>query len=352
MADDPPEPNSTPFASAPDANQVENGSAGPAAPVEAVPAEGERAGRRSPLQRRLRAAFLVAAVAFAVLALASQWDEVGDRIGQLSVGHVGLAAACALGSLAASFLAWRETLAGLGDRLPVPTAARIFYLGQLAKYVPGSIWAIVGQMELAKVHGVRRERTASAGIVVLVISLAMGLVLGLLAVPALLDADGEIYASSVLLLLPLAVVLHPRVLTRLVSTGLRLVRRPPLEDPLTIATIWRVALWSLLSNGLLGLQIWQLAIDVGGSGWALLPLSLGGYGLAAAISLVVIPLPAGAGLREAVLVLLLAPNIGAAAATLVAVLARLILTLADVVAAALAAAATRAASPPLPAEPA
>lgn len=297
--------------------------------------------RTSTLQRRLRAAFLVVAVAFAVLALASQWDEAGERIGDLSVTHVGLAALCTVGSLAASFFAWRETLAGLGDRLPVPTAARIFFLGQLAKYVPGSIWAIVGQMELAKVHGVRRERTATAGIVVLVISLAMGLTLGLLAVPALLDADSELYASSVLLLIPLTVVLHPKVLTWLVQTGLRILKRPALEAPLSITTIWRVAAFSLLSNGLLGLQIWQLAVDVGGEGWALLALSIGGYGLAASVSLVVIPLPAGAGLREAILVLLLAPEIGVASATLVAILARLLLTVADVGAAGLAAAATR-----------
>lgn len=303
--------------------------------------------RRSPLQRRLRAAFLLVAVAFAALALAAQWDEVDDRIGQLSVGHIGLASLCALGSLGASYLAWRETLAGLDHRLPLATGARVFYLGQLAKYVPGSIWAIVGQVELAKAHGVRRERTATAGIVVLVVSLAMALVLGVLAVPALLDAESALYASTVLLLIPLGIVLHPRVLTRLVERGLRLLRRPPLSSPLSGSTIWRVAAFSLLSNGLLGLQIWQLAVDVGGTGWDLLPLSIGGYGIAAAISLVVIPLPAGAGLREAVLVLVLAPELGAAGATLVAVLARLILTVADVAVAGAAAAATRAAGAPV-----
>jgi hypothetical protein len=301
-------------------------------------------------RQRLRAAFLLLAVAFAALALASQWDEVGERVEDLSLVRVGLAMLFAAGSLVTSFLAWRETLAGLGDRLAIPTAARIFFLGQLAKYVPGSIWAIVGQMELAKVHGVRRERTATAGIVVLVISLAMGLLLGLLAVPALLDADSNLYASSVLLLIPLAVVLHPKVLTWLVGAGLRLLKRPPLDAPLTVTMIWRVAAFSLLSNGLLGLQIWQLAVDVGGDGWHLLPLAIGGYGLAAAISLVVIPLPAGAGLREAVLVLLLAPDIGAASATLVAILARLLLTVADVAAAGLAVAATRAAGAPVTAD--
>lgn len=306
--------------------------------------------RRSPRQRRLRAAFLLVALVFAGLAVASQWDEVGDRLGDLSVLHVGLSAVFAVAALGTSFLAWRETLAGLGDRLPILVSARIFYLGQLAKYVPGSIWTIVGQVELARAAGVRRERTATAGIVVLVISLAVGLTLGLLAVPALLDAEGRIYLWFLVLLLPLAVMLQPRVLTRLVEAGLRLLRRPPLDRPLTGGMVLRVAGFSVASNGLLGLQIWQLATDLGGDGWALIALSIGGYGIAASASLVVIPLPAGAGLREAIIVLVLAPEIGAASATLVALIARLTLTLADIGVAGAAAAGTRSLAASVPAD--
>lgn len=297
--------------------------------------------RRSRLHRWLRAGFIVVAVAFAALALAAQWDEVSDRIERLSIGHVGLAAVFAVGSLFASFLAWRETLASLGDRLPIPVAARIFYVGQLAKYVPGSIWSIVGQVELAHAHGVRRERTATAGIVVLLISVTMALMLGLLAVPALLAAESGLYAAGALLLVPLGIVLHPAVLSWLIRTGLRILRRPPPETSLSGAAIRRVAVFALVNNGLLGLQVWQLAIDVGDSTWLLLPLAVGAYGMATALGLVVVPLPAGAGVREAVIVVVLAPELGAAGATLVAVLARLILTSSDLALAGLAVGATR-----------
>jgi uncharacterized membrane protein YbhN (UPF0104 family) len=291
--------------------------------------------------RWLRAAFIVMALAFAALALASQWEDVQDRIGRLSIRHVSLAAAFAVGSLVASFLAWRETLAGLGDRLPVRVAARIFYVGQLAKYVPGSIWSIVGQVELARIHGVRRERTATAGIVVLIISLSMALILGLLAVPSLLASEDPLYAGVALLLVPLAVVLHPKVLAWLVSTGLRLLRRPPPSTSLSGATIRRVALLSLVNNGLLGLQLWQLTVDLGEDTWTLLPRAVGAYGIATALGLVAVPIPAGAGVREAALVLVLSPELGVAGATLVAVLARLILTVSDLAIAGVATVATR-----------
>ncbi len=73
----------------------------------------------------------------------------------------------------------------------------------------------------------------------------------------------------------------------------------------------------------------------------LLPLCVGAYNIAGSIAFVVIPLPAGAGLREAVLVLLLAPEIGTASATLLAIVVRLILTLSDLGVAAGATAASR-----------
>lgn len=299
------------------------------------------AARTPVVQRRLIAAFLLAAACFAALALASQWDDAGDRLASLSVGQVGAAAAWSVAALVASLFAWRETLAGFGSRLPRRVAARVYFLGQLAKYVPGSVWSIVGQMELAKVYGVRRDRTATAGVVVLVISLGTALGLGVLALPALLDAGGTGYAAVVLVLVPLVVALHPRVLTWLVETALRLLRRPPLEVSLTGAVIGRVALLALVNNVLLGLQVWHLTMDLGGDPWRSLPLAIGGFGIASAAGLLAVPLPAGAGLREAVLVLVLAPEVGVAGATLVAIIGRLLLTVADVGAAGVAAATTR-----------
>ena len=116
---------------------------------------------------------------------------------------------------------------------------------------------------------------------------------------------------------------------------------PPLDQHLTGAVIWRVAGLSVISNGLLGLEVWQLSVDLGGHGASLVALCIGAYALAAAAGLVAIPLPAGAGLREAILVLVLAPEIGTPSATLVALLARLLATVADVVAAGIVALATR-----------
>ena len=48
----------------------------------------------------------------------------------------------------ANLQAWQVLLAGLGSPLRTTTAGRIFFIGQLGKYIPGSVWPILTQMEL------------------------------------------------------------------------------------------------------------------------------------------------------------------------------------------------------------
>ncbi|MEO7429273.1 MAG: lysylphosphatidylglycerol synthase domain-containing protein, partial [Acidimicrobiales bacterium] len=207
------------------------------APIEPAPAP-------SPATRLVGTALVVVAAGCAVAVLASQWSHVQDKLEQLSFAGLTLAAVATAASMGASFWAWRTTLASLGASVAARPAARIFFLGQLGKYVPGSVFAIVGQMELGRRHGVRRERMAAAGLLVLAISLAVALALGLLAVPALADTGEGGYALLVLLIVPLAVVLHPRVLGPLLRWGFRRLGRPPLDRVLAGRDIVEVALLS------------------------------------------------------------------------------------------------------------
>ncbi len=286
--------------------------------------------------RAVRAAFVVVVLAFCGLAVASQWSDIGPRIGDLSPGPVLGAAAATGASLWCSFGAWRLTLGALGPSPPRGAAARIFFVGQLAKFVPGSVWALVGQMELGRAYGLSRRQIGTAGLLVLAISLTVALGLGTLAAPAVLDAGGPAYVAVLALVVPLAAVLHPRVLGPLLDRVFARLRRPPLQRRLDGTDVARIAALSLASNTLLGVQVWLLALDLGASGPRVLPLAIGGYALAASAALVIVFLPAGLGAREAGLVLALSPVLDLGEAAVVAIASRLVMTLADVAAATLA----------------
>ncbi len=272
---------------------------------------------------------LLVGLSLAVLWFAGEWSQLREGARQLSAGYVVSAFLSVLASLWLAMLSWRAMLRGLGTEVPVRAAARIFFVGQLGKYVPGSVWPVLAQMELGASYGLSRKVIGTASLLALGIAVPVALAIGLLAVPALLSADGSAYLLLFLALPLAAVLLSPPVLNPLLDRALRLARRQPLPQRLTGATVLRVALYAAGGHLLLGLQAYLLARDLGASGALLLPLAVGAFALASSAGVLALPVPAGAGVREAVLVVSLSPVLPVGQSLLLALVSRAILTAGD-----------------------
>jgi uncharacterized membrane protein YbhN (UPF0104 family) len=287
--------------------------------------------------RVLRVVVTVAVLAALGLALANRWDEVRGQLDQVSPAAVAGAFGYCLLALLASMLAWRALLADLGSPLPVGAATRVLFLGQLAKYLPGSsVWAVVAQTELARDYGVPRRRAAAAALVLNLVTLGVGLMVALLALPRLLSDDAPGWLRWSPLLVPLGLAcLTPPVLTWVCNLLFRVLRRPPLDVRFSWTGIG-VAVLALLGTWLAyGLQITLLGWSLGADPGPLLLPATGAFAAAWCAGFLVVVVPTGAGTREAVLTLALAAQLpgGSAAALTIAVVSRLLLTLADVAAA-------------------
>ena len=133
-----------------------------------------------------------------------------------------------------------------------------------------------------------------------------------------------------LLALPvLMALLVPRVLNQLLNRGLRLLRRPPLDEPFAGRDMARGVAWTLLFWVVFGLHVWLLAVGLGADPWETLPVAIGGFAVAFSIGPLLVVLPAGAGVREAVLVVLLAGVLTTSEATAVALTSRGLLMATD-----------------------
>lgn len=305
------------------------------------------AARGRPSWRRLaRIAFVIAALAAVALAVVGQWSGVSSRLRELAAGPLLAAFAMVICGLGLGMLGWRAVLADLGSPLPLPAAARTFFVGQLGKYLPGSVWPVVAQMELAQRHDVPRRRVAAATLVSLTLAAAAGLAVAAAFAPFLLGGEAARYAWILLTLPAFALVLHPRVLNAVLARGLRLVRRPADDVRLSLRGVTVGFAFFVAQYLLYGLQAWLLAVDLGAAPRPALPLTVGAFALATAAGLLFVVAPAGAGVREVVLVLALAPLLSTAAATVLALVSRLLLTLADVAVAALGWAAVRGGAAP------
>jgi uncharacterized membrane protein YbhN (UPF0104 family) len=275
----------------------------------------------------------VLGVSLALISLAGQWAELRTGAAQLSVGYLTAAAAAVGASLVLSLLSWRATLAGLGADVPLGRSARIYFVGQLGKYVPGSVWPVLAQMELGAAYGLSRPLVAASSLLAMAIAVPVALAVGLLAVPGLLSGDGSAYLLLFLALPVAVVVLSPPVLNPLLDRLLRLARRPALPQRIDGPAVLRVAAFAGAAHLLLGLQAWLLARDLGAEGPAVLPLAVGAFALASVAGLLALPVPAGAGVREAVLVVALAPVLPVGSALLLALVSRVLLTVGDLAAA-------------------
>jgi glycosyltransferase 2 family protein len=277
----------------------------------------------------LRAALLVLAAGLAVYGLASQWTQVQAALAKLDGWDVAGAAVCAIAGLGCMMLAWRALLADLGSPLPLPAAIRVMFVGQLGKYVPGAVWAVAAQVELARDYAVPRRRSGTASLVSMAVTLVVGLVAAGVTLP-MVSAHAVRQYWWVLAVTPLAVAcLWPPLIKAMLDRALKLARRAPLEKPISLAGMARALAWTALGWLLFGVHAWLLVSEFGGRDGRTFALALGGYALAWAVGFLIIFIPGGIGAREVALVAVLAPVMPSASALVVALVSRVVMTIGD-----------------------
>ena len=274
-----------------------------------------------------RGLFLVAALAFGWWALRSRGAEIRAAIEEVSPARLAAAFVVVLAGLAVTSLVWRGLLGAWGHAVPARPASAMFFVGQLGKYIPGSVWSLGAQAEMARSHHVPPRTTVAAGLLFLWVHVGTATTVGglLVVVP---DSWGPVpvWLRLLVALLGLA-ALAPPVLARL--GGLLAGAQP------------RVA-WSALLRMLAAMAVvwaaYGLAVVLvvppadlaaaGGVGSALGPFA-GAFAVAYVVGVVVVLAPAGVGAREGVLVALLAPTLGLPVAAATALLVRAAHTVCD-----------------------
>lgn len=249
----------------------------------------------------------------------------------------------------ANLKVWQVILEGLGSPLRTRVAGRILLVGQLGKYIPGSLWPVLTQMELGAQAKVPRPRSATASALAMLMSLVVGLVIAVVTIPFAAVRSGDYL--WVFLLLPFALAFfHPKVLNRLLGLLFKLTKRAPLEAPVSGRTIAVAAAWQAMAWLFQCLQIWILAEKFGTPMGRLVLIALGGWTFAWCVGFIFIPAPAGAGPRDLLLVVALKPVIGLGPATAVMLVSRAINTINDLLVAGVAAFRRPRIAPPEPSE--
>lgn len=290
------------------------------------------AGGQSLVRSRLfRWGFLLVTLSLAGVALYLDGEEFVQGVRRLGPPSLVLALVFTVANVLLSAAAWRSVLADLGSVLPARATGHVFLVGQLGKYLPGSLWHVVAQVELAADHGVSRRRSASATVVHVVIVFTTALLLGAAGFALVPDLLPLGYWWMALAVVPLLALLFPPILNRVLDRVLAAARRPPLEHTISHAGAWRTTAWALGSWVAIGLQMLVLVSRVGDIDLSvrLVVLAVTAFALAWCVGFVTFISPAGAGAREAALLLMLSGIMSPGRALLVAIVSRVLMTVAD-----------------------
>lgn len=293
---------------------------------------------RRPLFRTVVAAVLVAAtLVFLGLAIARNWAQITRFDWSIQPLQLAASVLLLIVAMAWGVLVWHRVIARFETPgLQLRTLLRIWFLSNLARYVPGKVWQFVGAVQLGRRAGVAPSVILASLAIHTGLTLVSAALVSLLALPVVLE---ELGVTGVAVLVVAAasglLLVQPSVL----NFGLRMVPDRLSAEGLTWSGSW--------GDGIRLLVLSTIAWLIYGAAFALftdslvpIPLSvapalIAANALAFLIGYAVFVSPGGLGAREAALALMLGPLGSLGIAAVVAVAFRLWLILAELTGAAL-----------------
>jgi hypothetical protein len=279
----------------------------------------------------------LAIVVFAARSLVRNWDQLRAQPLEWDVepGWILLSALVVWLMYALLIAAWRRMLSGWGRGLDIWSAARIWTVSSLGKYLPGKVWAVAGMAVMAQRAGIGAGPATGSAVILQVLAIGTGA-----AAVALTgwEALGAVYPGAglgLVVLLAAAVagigaLFWPALIDRMLRVAAP--DAGPVRPPVG-AVVFGIAANTVAWIGY-GVALWLLARG-------LLPKA--GLGLLPAITVftasylagfLALFAPGGIGVREGLFILMLQGPIGIGAATALAVASRLLLTVTELGAAA------------------
>jgi glycosyltransferase 2 family protein len=285
----------------------------------------------------IRAAGWVVAVAIIVMAARSvirNWEQLKTQPldWRVEPAWIFLSAVVVWLMYGVLIVAWRRMLAGWGQRLPGWTAARIWTVSSLGKYIPGKVWAVAGMALMSKEAGIEPWAATGSAIILQILAIGTGAAVAAWSGAGVLESSrpGIRFALMALVVASVAgvgLLLWPPILRKL----LRLAGSNPVSGtaPAAGGIVFGIVA-NLIAWVGYGLSLWLLARGIlPGVGLTLLPaiaVFTASY-LAGFLALLV---PGGLGVREGLFILMLQGPIGIGAATALALASRLLLTITEV----------------------
>lgn len=218
-------------------------------------------------------------------------------------------------------LIWASLMNNLGDRIEVRKHLRIYLLTHAARRLPGRIWHVAGRAFLYKKEGVPAVLTSMASALELTVMAMSGIVIALAFGASIVATYQFGIAVLVAVFVAGSLLLSPRVLEALSG---RFDIRPPIRLEVGRLVLWFSAYLIVWILG--GVTLFAVGMSVAKLSLGQLPFVIGSWSLVGVVSSVLILLPSQLGITEVALSLILSNIMPAPVAVVVSLLARVLIT--------------------------
>jgi uncharacterized membrane protein YbhN (UPF0104 family) len=295
---------------------------------------------RWPIATVARVAVILLLFGGLAAALEGGWEQLRGYEWQFEPWAVGASFVLMLLASVWAAVAWFAIARAFGANLTPAPALRIYSTSNLGKYLPGKVWHAFARVYLAQQHGIPLAVGTTSVLTDIVLYIAAGLLVTVLALPTIGRAVGLgsgplITAAALVGVIACLVLLHPAAL----NLGFRLAGRmlpgrtfPPIEA--SYFTILKIFVLYVVLWGLYSVALYFTLQAVGSIELSALP-TLGAIFALSYLSGLIMPLaPAGLGVREGMMALLLAQLVPVPVAAAASVLVRALQVFAEGVCAA------------------
>ena len=244
----------------------------------------------------------IAIVWFALRALRGQWSSAAARLQSLHVEWSWIAAATVIVLLTYMLLieTWRRTVMGAGQKLGFGDAARIWFVSNLGKYVPGKIWSIAAMTMMARDSSVSGGVAAGSSVMIQLVTIVAGIGVVLVTGAQAVDHPAVALAAAALILIILA--LAPRLLPLAARTAATLTGKNIDYPRMPRSIVWMATANSIIAWIAYGIAFQLFVRGIIGSSAGATTSYIAVYAASYIIGFLALFAPGGAVVRESAIV--------------------------------------------------
>lgn len=273
--------------------------------------------------------------------LFENWQKIKDYDFSFNYFYLILSIFFLSGALILDSAIWNKILRILipEKKISYFTAFRIAIYSRFGRYIPGKVWMFTGRVYLGRKEGLSKKVLTVSVIYEIILSISSGFLLSLFLLSIALGSKlGDLYSVTVLIIPILIfgfsfIFIHPKIICPVFNFGLRKFNKIEInpDNFLSYARIIQVTLYHFIVFFIEGLAFFFLINSIISVPLYAMIGVAGAYILAAMSGAVVFFAPAGLGIREGILVLILQFYLPLSIAVLISLIARIWASLVEII---------------------